>query len=215
MDQRLRLLEIAHRKSAWIIEDDFDSEYRITGRSVPAMQGNDNFDRTIYVGTFAKTLFPAIRIGFMVLPQSIIPNINRAGFYCGHQVSLPLQATLSDFILDGHFARHLRRTRKIYAERREIFLELCRTILGDWLEPLESDVGIQIAFRFRRTLDDVAIAKQANQLDLNVIPLSRYFQRGNPIRGLVLGYAAIDERAMKIHLTSLLNVIKKAAGIYA
>jgi GntR family transcriptional regulator/MocR family aminotransferase len=214
MDQRLRLLEIAHRKSAWIIEDDFDSEYRIAGRSVPAMQGNDNFERTIYVGTFSKTLFPAIRIGFMVLPQSIVPNINRAAFYCGHQVSLPLQATLSDFIMDGHFARHLRRTRKMYAERRDIFLELCRRTLGDWLEPLESDVGIQIAFRFKRTLDDVAIAKQANQLSLNVIPLSRYFLRGNSIRGLVLGYAAIDERAMKTHLTALLDVIKKAAGIY-
>jgi len=208
MEQRLRLLEIAHRKGAWIIEDDFDSEYRLSGTSIPAMQGNDSFGRTIYVGTFAKTLFPAIRIGFVVVPQSIGPNINRAAFYCGHQVSLPLQATLSEFIMKGHFARHLRRTRRLYSQRREIFLELCRELLGELMEPFEANVGIQIAFRFKNTLDDVAVARHANQLNLNVVPLSRYCHCGNPIRGLLLGYAALDEPSMKKHLSSLVDVIK-------
>lgn len=210
MEQRLRLLEIAHRRAAWIIEDDFDSEYRLSGTSIPAMQGNDSFDRTIYVGTFAKTLFPAIRIGFVVLPKSIASSTNRAAFYCGHQVSLPIQAALSEFIMNGDFARHLRRTRRLYGQRREIFLELSHNLLGDWLEPFEADVGIQIAFRFKRSLDDVVIANHANELHLNVVPLSRYCHLSEPIRGLVMGYAALDESLMKRHLTTLLNVIESS-----
>ncbi|ASY73423.1 Transcriptional regulator, GntR family domain (plasmid) [Sinorhizobium fredii CCBAU 83666] len=208
VEQRLRLLEIANRKAAWIIEDDFDSEYRLFGRSIPAMQGNDNFGLTIYVGTFAKTLFPAIRVGFMVVPQSICEQVKRAALYCGQQVSLPLQATLSDFIMNGHFASHLRRTRRLYAERREAFLKLGQKYLSEWMDPFEADVGIQIAFRFKRPLDDVAIASKANDVKLNVIPLSRYYYR-EPVRGLLLGYAAIDERAMQSHLALLAEVIKE------
>ncbi|WP_437412400.1 PLP-dependent aminotransferase family protein [Sinorhizobium meliloti] len=208
VEQRLRLLEIANRKAAWIIEDDFDSEYRLFGRSIPAMQGNDKFGLTIYVGTFAKTLFPAIRVGFMVVPQSICEQVKRAALYCGQQVSLPLQATLSDFIMNGHFASHLRRTRRLYAERREAFLQLGQKYLNEWMEPFEADVGIQIAFRFKRPFDDVAIASKANDMKLNVIPLSRYYYR-EPVRGLLLGYAAIDERAMQAHLALLAEVIKE------
>ncbi|TKT69518.1 PLP-dependent aminotransferase family protein [Aquamicrobium sp. LC103] len=212
MEQRLRLLEIAHRKGAWIIEDDFDSEYRLTGASIPAMQGNDSFGRTIYIGTFAKTLFPAIRIGFVVLPRSIEPSVNRAAFYCGHQVSLPLQATLSDFIMSGHFARHLRRTRRLYAQRREVFLELSRDLLGEWMEPFEADVGIQVAFRFKRSFNDAAIARRANELNLNVVPLSRYCHFSDPIRGLVFGYAALDESSMRTHLSTLVEIIRASEG---
>ncbi|WP_436089049.1 PLP-dependent aminotransferase family protein [Pararhizobium sp. LjRoot255] len=211
VEQRLRLLEIANRKAAWIIEDDFDSEYRLFGRSIPAMQGNDNFGLTIYVGTFAKTLFPAIRIGFMVVPQSICEQVKRAALYCGQQVSLPLQATLSDFIMNGHFASHLRRTRRLYSERRETFLRLGERYLGEWMEPFEADVGIQIAFRFKRQADDVAIASKANDLRLNVIPLSRYYYR-EPVRGLLLGFAAVDERAMQVHLGLLAELIKEHAA---
>ena len=208
VEQRLRLLEVANRKAAWIIEDDFDSEYRLFGRSIPAMQGNDTFGLTIYVGTFAKTMFPAIRIGFMVVPHSICEQVKRAALYCGQQVSLPLQATLSDFIMNGHFASHLRRTRRLYAERREAFLGLSMTHLGKWMEPFEADVGIQIALRFKSPLDDVGIAQKANAAQLNVIPLSRYYYR-EPVRGLLLGYAAIDQRAMESHLTLLAEVIRE------
>lgn len=208
VEQRLRLLEIANRKAAWIIEDDFDSEYRLFGRSIPAMQGNDNYGLTIYVGTFAKTLFPAIRVGFMVLPQAICERVKRAALYSGQQVSLPLQATLSDFIMQGHFASHLRRTRRLYAERREAFLKHALDFLGKWMEPFEADVGIQIAFRFKHPIDDVAVALQANDQMLNVIPLSRYYY-GEPVQGLLLGYAANDERAMQSYLAALANVVKQ------
>lgn len=212
MEQRLRLLEIADRNEAWIIEDDFDSEYRSTGRSIPAMQGQDDYRRTIYVGTFAKTLFPSIRVGFLVVPQSLCGRVKRAAQFCGQHVSLPLQATLADFIIEGHFARHLRRMRRLYAQRREAFLRMSAELLGEWLEPFDADVGIQVAFRFLRDVDDAAVARVANEAKLNVIPLSRYAQSENPIRGFLLGYAALDERAMKLHLSKLSEILSRALG---
>ena len=201
------MLEIADRKEAWIIEDDFDSEYRSTGRSIPAMQGHDDYGRTIYVGTFAKTLFPSIRVGFVVVPQSLCQRMKRAAQFCGHHVSLPLQATLADFILEGHFARHLRRMRRLYAQRRDAFLEICRELLGKWLEPYDTDVGIQIAFQFLHDVDDAAIARKANEANLNVIPLSRYSQSEMPVRGFLLGYAALDERSMQSYVSKLAQIL--------
>lgn len=202
MEQRLRLLDIAHRDDAWIIEDDYDSEYRVSGRSIPAMQGSDHVNRIIYVGTFAKTLFPAIRIGFLVLPHTLSDVVKRAALYSGNQVSLPLQATLADFLVQGHFARHLRRTRRLYAQRRVMFLAFCEELLGNWLEPFDADVGIQLAFRFRLPINDAHVAKEANQAGLNVVPLSRYYN-ATPVSGLFLGYAALDETHMKDCLLKL------------
>jgi GntR family transcriptional regulator/MocR family aminotransferase len=206
IDQRLRLLEIARKLGAWVIEDDYDSEYRQNGRSVPAMQGNDNFNRTIYVGTFAKTMFPAIRVGFLVLPNAIARRVMRAALYSGIQAPLPVQATLMNFIVSGHFARHLRRTRRLYAQRRIQFIKMTEELLGKWLEPFDSDVGIQVAFRFRRPMNDMAVARAANQHSLNVIPLSRYYS-GPPVPGLLMGYAALDETTMRKSLVTLASVI--------
>lgn len=207
MDQRLRLLEIAQAQGAWIIEDDFDSEYRMSGTSVPAMQGVDVSERTIYIGTFAKTLFPALRIGFMVLPDAIGADFSHALFVSGHFAGLPLQATLADFIEQGHFARHLRRMRRLYGMRRAYFLKLVDEHLGDWLEPFESDVGIQLTFRLKGDLDDQAIANRANARLLNVMPLSNHYLHGRAENGFVLGYAALDERTMESLITNFAEII--------
>lgn len=206
IEQRLRLLEIAYREGAWVVEDDYDSEYRDHGRSIPAMQGSDKFKRTIYVGTFAKTLFPAIRLGFMVAPQAIAERSARAALYTGNQVNLPQQAALTEFIEKGHFARHLRRTRRLYAARRKRFLELSRDLLGQWLEPIDTDVGIQIAFRFKASVDDKRVAHAANLAKLNVVPLSRYYH-STEASGLLLGYAAVDEAVMEKLLVQLAGII--------
>ena len=124
MEQRLRLLEIAESRGAWIIEDDFDGEYRFQGQPVPAMHGEDRSQRVIYLGTFAKILFPALRIGFMVLPPDLVPGVTRAISITGQFAPLLLQAALADFIEGGHMARHLRRMRRIYAQRRQLFRTL-------------------------------------------------------------------------------------------
>src|SRR6185369_2183156 len=121
MDQRLRLLELAERLDAYVIEDDFDGEYRFLGRPVQAMQGSDTFDRVIYVGTFAKLLFPALRLGFMVIPEFLLPDFSRLLSITGQFAPLLLQAALADFIDEGHMSMHLKRMRRIYAARRQTF----------------------------------------------------------------------------------------------
>lgn len=212
MEQRLRLIEIARQKNAWIIEDDFDSEYHTSGVSVPAMQGVDANGRTIYVGTFAKTMFPSLRVGFMVLPKPINVDIVQALFVSGHFVGLPLQAALSDFICDGHFARHVRRMRKLYAERRERFLRLADLYLGEWIEPIQSNVGIQVTFRLKSDLDDQLIAQLASQRRLNVTPLSIHYTFGPNMRGFLLGYACLEDDDMEKYLKSFSEVFQAATG---
>ena len=152
MEQRFQLIDIARQNDAWILEDDFDGEYRFSGRPVPAMQGNDPSGRTIYVGTFSKTIFPSLRLGFMVLPRRLAEAAQRAMFLTGHSPPLILQGGLADFISEGHFATHLARIRRIFAKRREMFQHHCAGFLGAWLKPVGSESGIQALWDARRTV---------------------------------------------------------------
>ena len=115
VEQRLSVLEVANAENAWIIEDDYDGEYTFRGQPLPAMQGLADQSRVIYVGTFAKTLFPAMRLGFMVLPQDLASRIKPALNTTGQFVPLLLQATLADFIEQGLFFLHLTRMRRLYS----------------------------------------------------------------------------------------------------
>ena len=119
--------------NAWIIEDDYDGEYRFQGQPIPALQGISASDRVVYVGTFAKILFPAMRLGFLVVPEPIRDTIVSALSVTGQFAPLLTQAALADFMNEGHFARHLRRTRRLYAERRHYFLAAAERHLGEWL----------------------------------------------------------------------------------
>lgn len=197
MDQRLTLITLAESWNAWIIEDDYDSEYRFSGQPIPALQGFDASNRVIYVGTFAKMLFPAMRLGFMVVPPQIANGIVSALSATGQFAPLVTQAALADFMNEGHMARHLRRMRRIYARRRQAFLDVCARHLGKWLhlQPMES--GIQFVGRLRPDLDDRKIAAAAQAQGINVSPLSLQFQFPPSEQGLVLGFASVDEKAIE------------------
>ena len=197
MEQRLRLLEIADQCDAWVIEDDFDGEYRFQGRPIPALQGMDRSERVIYVGTFAKILFPALRLGFMVLPQALHERMPQALSTTGQFAPLLLQAAVADFINQGLMTRHLKRMRRVYAARRRQFHELCESNLSGRLTLLSGDAGIQVVGILHESLDDNAIAATAEQLGINVSPLSKYYRHGRPTHGLVLGYAACDDNQMR------------------
>ena len=193
MEQRLRLLEIAESRGAWIIEDDFDGEYRFQGQPIPAMHGEDRSQRVIYLGTFAKILFPALRVGFMVLPPDLIPGVTRAISITGQFAPLLIQAALADFIEQGHMARHLRRMRRIYAQRRQLFRTLWDARLTAWGSLGEGGSGIQIVGLMRPGLDDVRIAGACRRSGVNVSPLSIQYRHGVGRNGLLIGYAAADE----------------------
>lgn len=203
MEQRLRLLEIAERFNAWVIEDDYDSEFRFNGQPVPAMQGADHSRRVIYVGTFSKMLFPALRIGFMVVPLALTQPLTQAICACGHIAPLLLQAALADFIQEGHLSKHLRRMRRLYAARRDVFLEMCRSELSPWLQLVPSQSGIQTTGLFTRPLDDKTVATAAQKRGIMVSPLSIQYRHGNPRHGLLLGYASTSTRTMARHIEKL------------
>jgi GntR family transcriptional regulator/MocR family aminotransferase len=212
MDQRLRLIELAERMDAYVIEDDFDGEYRFLGRPVQAMQGADTSDRVIYVGTFAKLLFPALRLGFMVLPEFLLPHISSVLSITGQFAPLLLQAALADFIDEGHMSAHLKRMRKIYAARRQVFRRLAQSELSEWMTLRPTDAGIQFVGELRSGLDDVAIAAAARRRGLNVSPLSMHYRHDKPKPGLVLGYAASSEASMPAAFRSLRQAFVEATA---
>ena len=196
LEQRLAVLDVAAAANAWIIEDDFDGEYTFRGEPLPAMQGLTEPARVIYVGTFAKTLFPAMRLGFIVLPGRLAEEIKPAIALTGQFPPLILQATLADFIAEGHFFLHLNRMRRLYAQRRKHFLRLLARHLSRWLDPIDGRTGIQIAALLKAPFDDDALARAAATRHVNVAPLSAYHLGDPHFRGLLMGYAGVPEAEM-------------------
>jgi len=143
MGQRLDLIRMAEAWDAWIIEDDYDSEYRFPGQPIPALQGVATGDRTVFVGTFAKILFPAMRLGYMVVPTRILDAVATALSTTGQFAPLLTQAALADFMNEGHLTRHLRRTRRLYAQRRESFYALFDAHMKPWMRLQRTGTGIQ------------------------------------------------------------------------
>ena len=194
LDERLQLLAIAERHNAWIIEDDYDGEYRYRGQPVPALRGLDHSQRVIYVGTFGKTLFSSLRIGFLIAPPGLASAFESALSVTGQFAPLLLQATLADFIREGYFATHLKRMRRLYVRRQTDFLALCRRELGTWMDVSENDAGMQILGWLKPPFDDQAIASAALRYGVDVQPVSINYQHGAPRQGLLLGYAGLGDR---------------------
>ncbi|TPJ82439.1 PLP-dependent aminotransferase family protein [Mesorhizobium sp. B2-6-2] len=212
MEERLRLLDIAETANAWVIEDDFDGEYRFQGRPVPAIQSMDRSGRVIYVGTFAKLLFPALRLGFMVLPVELAGRIVNALSTTGQFAPLLLQAALADFITEGHMSRHLKRMRRIYAQRRQLFRDIVTERLRDEITLSPAEAGIQVVGYLKEGIDDIEVSQAAAKRAINVSPLSKYFQNTAPTQGLVLGYAACDAAQTRDGVERLAAAIRETLG---
>ncbi|MBI2718393.1 MAG: PLP-dependent aminotransferase family protein [Rhizobiales bacterium] len=211
MEQRLTLLRLAEDGNFWVIEDDYDSEYRFQGQPIPALQGIGGANRVVYVGTFAKMLFPAMRLGFMVVPEAIRDGLAAALSTTGQFAPLLTQAALADFINDGHLTRHLRRMRRLYAARRGHFMEVFDRYLGEWMRLRRTETGIQLVGLFHRNIDDRPLAAAAAARGVNVSALSMQYRHGRPRRGLVMGFAAVDERATLNAIERLRAVFKESS----
>lgn len=191
LPRRLQLLDWARTQGSWIVEDDYDSEYRYESKPIPSLQGLDGDARVIYVGTFSKVLFPALRTGYMVVPPDLLDR-----FIAVRQtidVSQPdlNQAILAQFIDEGHFARHLRRMRSLYGERRAILEEGLRKHLPDELEILGAQCGMHLSVRLPKGVRDVEIAKRAAERNLWVWPLSLAYLNTPAMQGLMLGFGGV------------------------
>jgi GntR family transcriptional regulator/MocR family aminotransferase len=212
VEQRQKLLDIAAAQGSWVIEDDFDCEYRFDVGPVPALYSASSSQRIIYVGTFAKTLFPALRLGFMVLPIELARRLRRAISITGQFPPLILQATLAEFIEQGHFALHLRRMRRLYAKRRALFVDHCTEQLGSWVTPVPGSTGIQTTWLLDAACSDADLAEAARDQGVVVAPLSTHYRHGSPRNGLVLGYAALEESVMLKGFAVLRNILSAAPG---
>ena len=209
LEERLQLLALADRHDAWIVEDDYDGEYRFRGRAVSAMQGLDRAGRVIYVGTFGKTLFSSLRLGFMVVPIELSDAFDRTVNVTGHFAPLILQATLADFIRQGYFATHLRRMRALYARRQERFVELCRQHLAEWMKVSENDSGMQLFGRFVQPFDDREVAAVALSYGVDAQPVSANYHSDAPQHGLLLGYAGLNDRQSLAAISALRSTFQR------
>ena len=208
MEQRLNLIHMAEKWKSWIVEDDYDSEYRFQGQPIPALQGIAVSSRIVFVGTFAKILFPAMRLGYMVVPMALRESFTAALSTTGQFAPLITQAALADFINEGHLAHHLRRMRRIYAERRSHFMEQFERYLSPWMELQQTDSGIQLVALFRDNRDDSKMAVEARKRDINVSPLSMQFRHRSKLSGLLFGFAASDVRKTETAMLHLAKLIK-------
>ena len=197
LPRRLELLAWARRIGAMIFEDDYDSEYRYSGRPIPALQGLDNAGVVIFAGSFSDALFPGLRLGYMVVPPAMVDRFAAAESVSTHPSPLVDQAILSDFIQEGHFARHLRRMRELYAERLEVLLECVRKELGGTLTIPAMESGLRTVAWLRPDLNAEQVALSAEKLDVEVLPLSRYAWGKSKANGLVLGFAAVGTREIR------------------
>jgi GntR family transcriptional regulator / MocR family aminotransferase len=213
LQRRLELLRWAGANKAWIIEDDYDSEYRYTGPPLASLQGLDRADCTLYVGTMSKVLFPGLRLGYVVVPPAMVEPMVRVKAVLDRHNAIVPQMVLADFMAAGHFGRHIKRTREAYAERRRTLLAGIEARLAGDLVCGPSDSGLDLCVHFRRPYDELAVAQAALARGLEVRPLSYYTsQVATPEcavgPGLVLGFAAITPARIDEGLGVLTEVLR-------
>jgi len=195
--RRLQLLEWARKSGATIFEDDYDSEYRYSGRPIPALQGLGGSGLVLYAGSFSKVLFPALRIGYVVVPFDLLHHFEAIQSLTSRHAPLLEQFVLSDFITEGHFGRHLRRMREVYAERLSVLLEEARLRLAGLLEISNVEAGLQTAGWLGGGIDAESAAAAAAKRNVDVTPIDRYSQGKVVPEGLQLGFAALDVKEIR------------------
>jgi GntR family transcriptional regulator/MocR family aminotransferase len=205
--RRLELLEWAERNEALIFEDDYDSEYRYSSRPVPALQGIDRSANVIFAGSFNKVLFPSLRLGYVVAPPDLIDRFVAVKSITSRHAQLLDQAVLCDFVTEGHFARHLRRMRLIYAERLSVLLQSVRERLHGAIEISDIEAGLQTVVWLPRGVDAKAVQRRAQQHGLAVNAISNFARRPLERDGLQLGFAAIGTHEIRSGVERLAAVL--------
>src|SRR5579863_79455 len=210
--RRMQLLNWAARNGSWIIEDDYDSEYRFGSHPVASLQGMDADARVIYIGTLSKVLFPALRLGYVVVPKDLV-----RAFYSSREATdiFPptlYQAALTDFIKEGHFARHIRRMRMLYMERRKSLGEAIRKQLGEQLEVVDAEAGMHLVALLPPGVSDKIVSRKAAEAGISAIPLSSCYLKRPSRGGLVLGYGGASKDQIEHGVRILAKIIREVAS---
>ena len=212
LPRRMALLEWAERADAWVLEDDYDSEYRYGGRPIAAMQGIDGAGRVIYVGTFSKTMFAALRLGYLVVPRALVEPFSVAMRHTGHSAPVVVQAAMADFIAEGHYTAHVRRMRVLYEGRQARLVRAARRHLTGLAHVAPAEAGMHLVAALPAGSDDVDVTARAAVAGVVVRPLSTHYL-GRPERsGLLLGYAGTPEREIDRSVEALAAVLRSSRG---
>jgi len=195
--RRMLLLNWATRSGAWIIEDDYDSEYRFESRPIASLQGLDTDERVIYVGTFNKVMFPALRLGYVVVPTDLVSAFSAARDAADIFSATLYQAALTDFIREGHFARHIRRMRVLYMSRRKALVDAIQRGTGEILEVVGSEAGMHLVALLPPGMDDVGVSREAANRGISAMPLSVCFTTKPARGGLILGYGGVNNKQIR------------------
>ena len=188
--RRLELLEWAEAAGAWILEDDYDSEFRYDEAPIPALQSLDLNERVIYIGSFSKVLFPGLRLGYMIVPKDLISAFTVRRVFIDHHSPVMQQAVLAEFMTSGQFVRHIRRMRMLYKKKRDAFISSMQKHLGLDLGP--SNAGMHVVVWLPEGMDDNEVSRHAASHNVVAMPLSRHYLELPKQSGLVLGYTGVS-----------------------
>ncbi|RTL27466.1 MAG: PLP-dependent aminotransferase family protein [Rhodocyclaceae bacterium] len=208
LDRRLAIIEWARQHQSWIIEDDYDSEFHYEGKPTACVQGLDPYERTIYIGTFTKSLFPGLRIGYMVLPPPLVAPMTVARTLLdGHSAPIP-QLTLARFIEGGHFGAHVRTMRAVYAERRNVLARLVRQHLADFVEPRVPAGGMQMPCVFIRDIPEHEAVESARRAGIDLLGLTALHASNRHDAGFLMGFAAHAPYELESAVEKLADVLR-------
>lgn len=208
LSRRLALLQWAQQTGTVILEDDYDGEYRYGDRPIPALQGLDRNNTVIYVGTFSKILFPALRIGYLVVPTAWIPLVSRAKWLCDRQSPMLEQYALTDFFTEGHFERHIRRMRHLYDQQRQVLVKALRDAFGASATILGEKAGIHLMAKLETSFSDEEVIQRAASVDVGMISAQSYYLANPNVGEFIFGYAQLDEDQIQQGIQGLAQALK-------
>jgi GntR family transcriptional regulator/MocR family aminotransferase len=207
LERRFALLTSAEQAGAWIVEDDYDGEFFFGRRPLPTLKSIDRTGLVIYVGTFSKSLFPALRLGFMLVPPSLVETFERVATAFVQGVPTSVQGVVAEFLEEGHFATHIRRMRRVYEERHAALHEAAQSELGGLLDVAAGNSGLHTVGYLPRHASEIAIARAAAARGIVVSPITRFSIEPIEAKGLVLGFGGIAPPAIRSGVTVLREVL--------
>ncbi|HTZ58580.1 MAG TPA: PLP-dependent aminotransferase family protein [Acidobacteriaceae bacterium] len=210
LERRLSVLDWASRNGAFIIEDDYDSEYRFSGQPAPALQSLDHQSNVIFIGSFSKTMFPSLRMGYVVLPPALADYFLAFRYQTDFRNSSFDQAVLCDFIVEGHLARHLRRMRNLYASRLSALIEEGKRHLHGVLEISDVQAGLYTIAFLKNGMTSRQAERLAAKQGVEVLAVDRYTLRRPDPKALLLGFAGYDEAAIREGLIRLSRAFSRS-----